>query len=148
MRPLVQEWRSAREQEEAELRIALIEAEKFRRSQSVNREDAERRRQRDLEIAYKRRQTISQQRVSRHSTKAERTESLSATVRIQADRDPQRLVRSTSACRANQMTALDLKTAELMRAITPAHARRIPLSGRDLHYSHRAVPAWLKPQVF
>jgi hypothetical protein len=144
----VQEWRSARAQDEKELQAALKEAEQQRRSQSVerNRVEAERRRQRDLETAYKRRQSMQSRRVNNNITKADRTEALSATVRyMEAERDPQRLVRSTSAFRAQQITALDLQNAEMMRAMTPAHSRSIPLSGRDLKFSHRAVPAWMKP---
>lgn len=110
----------------------------------MNRAEAERRRLRDLELAYKRRESV-QARWRGNPTKAEKVEALSATVRFEAERDPHRLTRSTSAFRAQTMTALDLQTAEIMRAITPAHSRRIPLSGRDLKFSHRAIPAWMKP---
>jgi hypothetical protein len=103
-----------------------------------------RRQQRDLELAEQRRLTISRHH-SKQKSKSERVALIRSDIIFTAESDPNRLTNGTSASKAAQLTSVDLEEAEYRRMTATAHSRQIPLTGRDLKYSHRAIPIWIRP---
>jgi hypothetical protein len=59
-------------------------------------------------------------------------------------RDPERLLAPTKAYDAQRLTGEHLDEAERRRTSQGAHSRNIAMSGRDLKYVGRAIPAWRK----
>ena len=61
-----------------------------------------------------------------------------------AKRDPLRLLAPTKASNSQALSGEYLDQAERKRATVSAHSSNIAMSGRDLKFSGRAVPAWRK----
>ena len=59
-------------------------------------------------------------------------------------RDPQRLLARTKASISSAITGEHLDQAERRRNSVSAHSSNIAMSGRDLKFSSRAIPAWRK----
>ena len=108
--------------------------------------EARRRQERDLELTYKRRSSIDRIQESRRP-KADRIAALDSNALFTAERDPQRLTYLTKAAQSHQLTPSDIEVAEYQRQVSGAHSKKVALSGRDLQFSRRATPAWLKPAV-
>jgi hypothetical protein len=70
-------------------------------------------------------------------------ENLREELDISVERDPDRLLSGTRAFDDKRMTGRELLEAEERRAGYSAHESRIPMSGRDLSNTRRAVPSWL-----
>ena len=62
-----------------------------------------------------------------------------------AKRDTNRLLAPTKASYSNALSGEHLDEAEIRRATQCAHSSNVAMSGRDLKFSGRAIPAWRKP---
>ena len=62
----------------------------------------------------------------------------------EAERNPVRLLSSTKASKSNSLTYENLDDADRRRRMVGAHDSTIAMTGRDLAFSGRAVPAWIK----
>ena len=147
-------WKEVQEKEEKELK----EMEKLLEqpsSKALKPEELElelrKRQDRDLAIAEKRKYILSKVYEDQHKSKADRLQELYTNENMneilfpQVKRDPQRLVNGTKASRMAQLTSQDLEENELRRQTASAHTTKIALSARDLKFTGRATPAWMKP---
>ena len=64
-----------------------------------------------------------------------------------AKRDPLRLLAPTKASNSQALSGEHLDEAERKRSTQAAHSSNIAMSGRDLKFSGRAIPAWRRAPV-
>lgn len=80
--------------------------------------------------------------------KSEREKKIRDTVVLipcnEAERNPKRLLSNTKASKSNSLTYEDLDEADRRRKMVGAHDSNVALTGRDLVFSGRAVPIWIK----
>lgn len=57
-------------------------------------------------------------------------------------RDPDRVIKATTASKVRELTDHELEERERARSRSGAHERAIVGHGRDLVFQGRAVPAW------
>ena len=114
-------------------------------------EELKKRQERDLMIAEKRKFILSKAYEDQHKSKADRIQELYANEMIgntlfpNVKRDPQRLIHGTKTSRMNQLTSQDLEENEMRRINASAHSAKIPLTARDLKFTGRSTPSWIKP---
>jgi hypothetical protein len=104
-----------------------------------------RRQQVDLEKAKQRKlqaDQIQQQKTARERRILEaQVNSMGADI----GRDPARLLSATKAYEAMKISEIDLDAAQHRRNTVGAHESKMAMGGRDLVFSGRAQPTWMRP---
>lgn len=105
-----------------------------------------RRQARDIEST---RQKIEQKEAYKRQTRPRIMiiDEIVAVTDFNAKRDPSRLLAPTKASNSNALSGEHLDEAERRRATQGAHSSNVALSGRDLKFSGRAIPAWRKAAI-
>lgn len=60
-------------------------------------------------------------------------------------RDPARLLAATKASEAGRLTEVDLDAAQHRRMSVGAHLANVAMTGRDLRFTGRTQPMWMRP---
>jgi hypothetical protein len=143
----LEQWREA----EAKSRDKVKEAAKVIMSPRKTSDDTdlEVRRQRDLEIARKRRE-LKENKINQLTARERNIKNLDPKLDIveAVQRDPERLLASTKASTAYKISAEELDDLDSRRKNASAHSSNIALSGRDLAYGGRAMPNWCRTVMY
>ena len=143
----LEQWREA----EAKSRDKVKEAAKVIMSprRTSDDTDLEVRRQRDLEIARKRRE-LTENKINQLTARERNIKNLDPKLDIveAVQRDPERLLASTKASTAYKISAEELDDLDARRKNASAHSSNIALSGRDLAYGGRAMPNWCQKVMY
>ncbi|CAM9515356.1 unnamed protein product [Ascophyllum nodosum] len=141
MREQIAAYRLAREREDARrLEVERMLAKEERVHSQVNLEERARR---GVEEARRRCQESNAKDGQRQALQENMKAAVSAKWRGLAG-DRARVMRATKASKEKTLQPEDLDDREDARTSLPAHCSRIALTGRDLRFVGRAVPAWRK----
>jgi len=139
----LEQWREA----EAKSKEKVKEAAKVMTSprRTYDESDLEIRRQRDLEMAKKRRE-LTEIKNNQLTARERNIQNLDPKLDIveNVQRDPDRLLASTKASNAYKIRPEDLDDLDARRKTASAHSSNIAMSGRDLAYGGRAMPSWCR----
>jgi hypothetical protein len=139
----LEQWREA----EAKSREKVKEAAKVIMSPKRTSDDTdlEIRRQRDMEMARKRRE-LTENKINQLTARERNIKNMDPKLDIveAVQRDPERLLASTKASTAYKISAEELDDLDSRRKTASAHSSNIALSGRDLAYGGRAMPNWCR----
>eukprot|EP01031_Cornospumella_fuschlensis_P029120 gene29120-35146_t len=105
-----------------------------------------RRQEQDLELARQRKEKLDEIAMKTNERERRVTELLREVKPVAgAERDPSRVLSGTKAYEAGKVYVEDLDEAEHKRATRGAHSATIAMSGRDLQFTGRAKPTWMRP---
>jgi len=137
----VEHWKKG---EELNKELSEQAQARLQRPKTVDPGVLRRRQTRDLELAKTRSEKIDQS--NQKKTMRERSVREAAVVvsSTEAERDPSRLLARTKASESNSLTYEGLDQAEQRRRSAGAHGAPIAMTGRDLQFSGRATPQWVK----
>jgi hypothetical protein len=107
--------------------------------------ELKRRQERDLELARQRKEKFTMQAAKKTERNRRVSDLMQHTAEPAVERDPNRLLVPTKASQAAKVYGEDLDAAEHRRATIGAHGQAIAMSGRDLAFSGRSKPAWMRP---
>ena len=143
VRARLEQWREA----EAKSKEKVKEAAKVIMSpkRTLDDTDLEIRRQRDMEMARKRRE-LTENKINQLTARERNIKNMDPKLDIveAVQRDPERLLASTKASTAYKISAEELDDLESRRKTASAHSSNIAMSGRDLAYGGRAMPNWCR----
>jgi hypothetical protein len=104
-------------------------------------ETLRKRAERDLEVAKERRAKAAQQALKKNERERRFSELPGGSNKYQVE---SKLLASTKASEANRIREEDLDAAENRRHSTGAHGSAVAMNARDLQFTGKATPLWMK----